>query len=742
MKISVKNKNLISKTQPRFRVSALSYAVLMASLCIYQASAYAADKTTNEETKTLATISLQAQGNWLDEANVQKVHEHAGARTIIDRNQLDEKATTSIRDALKHVPGVQVQENNGTGGSDLSLNMGVRGLTSRLSPRSTMLIDGVPLSFAPYGQPQLSLAPTSMGNIESVDVVRGAGSVRFGPQNVGGIINFATRAIPKDFGGSVGLTTEFTSGTDQLKYKPNVFIGGTTNNGFGAALLYSATQGDAYREANNDIDIEDILLKTAYEITDQDKIALNLHHYDGRGEIPEGLTKAKYAKNPYQSNVSRSFFVGRRTDASLKYSHKDEKNDFEVLGYYVKTFRSSDLENVLNATNSRLDTSPRDYKFWGIEPRYSRIYSFGDVNNEITVGYRYLEENSKEFSGRTANFNTQNGVVGPFIPRTSSQGGTTAHAIYIDNRFEMGPWSITPGLRFESIKSNNDFTAYINGVAVNTVNPKIKSDEFLPNLAVNYSVNDQWNIFANAGVSFGPLQYNQLAAVNTNSNLAISTIGGLQPEKSNNYEIGTKYLGNGLRAELTLFYLDFDKELIQERDAFANAIWTNLGTTSHKGVETGLSYDFGSMFDSLAGLKVYGNYTYTKAVAEAGNFKGKDLPLYSNHVANLGFGYQYNAWSINTDMYAQSKQHVPGNQDSNVYVTRASADGKLGDIQGYSTFAVRAGYDFGKRLSGLKVAGGIKNLFDRDYFTRSSDATGGKFAGQPRTFFLQTSVNF
>ena len=47
---------------------------------------------------------------------------------------------------------------------------------------------------------QLSFAPTSLSNIDSIDVVRGGGAVRYGPQNVGGIINFSTRAIPTDAG--------------------------------------------------------------------------------------------------------------------------------------------------------------------------------------------------------------------------------------------------------------------------------------------------------------------------------------------------------------------------------------------------------------------------------------------------------------------------------------------------------------------------------------------------------------
>ena len=214
----------------------------------------------------------------------------------------------------------------------------------------------------------------------------------------------------------------------------------------------------------------------------------------------------------------------------------------------------------------------------------------------------------------------------------------------------------------------------------------------------------------------------------------------MHPEKSKNYEIGTKYLGNGLNAELTAFDVDFKKELILERDAQNNGIWTDLGATSHKGVELGLAYDFAYLTDALEGLKLYSNYTFTKAVAEAGDFEDKDLPFYSRHTANVGLGYKVNQWSVNADMFAQSKQHSPGSGDT--YQTDESADGKLGDIPGYSTFAVRTAYDFGEQFHGLKIAGGVKNVFDKQYFTRSTDSTGGKYVGQPRTFYLQTSFDF
>ena len=37
---------------------------------------------------------------------------------------------------------------------------------------------------------------------------------------------------------------------------------------------------------------------------------------------------------------------------------------------------------------------------------------------------------------------------------------------------------------------------------------------------------------------------------------------------------------------------------------------------------------------------------------------------------------------------------------------------------------------------------GVKNLFDQQYYTRSSDNNAGLYLGEPRTFFVQASVGF
>ena len=243
---------------------------------------------------------VKVVGDWLGDAARNTVVDHPGARTVVRREELREAGATNLRDALRRIPGVQVQESNGTGGSDVSLNVGVRGLTSRLSPRSTILLDGVPIAVAPYGQPQVSMAPVGLGNIEAVDVVRGGGSVRYGPQNVGGVINFVTREIPEAFGGSAGVQFQ-GSEHGGIRTNTNAFVGGTTSSGLGVALLYNGLHGPGFREREDNESIDDVMLKAKYAFTAEDTLTGSIHHYDGQAGMPGGLTQADYDANPFQS---------------------------------------------------------------------------------------------------------------------------------------------------------------------------------------------------------------------------------------------------------------------------------------------------------------------------------------------------------------------------------------------------------------------------------------------------------
>ncbi len=692
----------------------------------------------------LGVTDIKVVGDWLDDADAALVQNHPGARTVVRREAMVEQGAMNVGEVLKRVPGVQVQDANGTGGSDISLNVGVRGLTSRLSPRSTVLIDGIPAAFAPYGQPQLSMAPISSGNLDSIDVVRGAGSVRYGPQNVGGVINFVTRAIPEQASAEIGTTLE-TSQHGGWKHIDTAFMGGTADNGMGVALLYSGVNGNGYRESNNGNDIDDVILKTHWAPTDVDDFSLNFHYYDAKADMPGGLTQAQYDADPFQSVRDYDNFSGRRKDVSFKWARQiDDRTQAEVLTYYTDSFRGS---TIASRDLKTLNSYPRSYYTFGIEPRVSHVFDVGPTTQEVSVGYRYLKEAMHEEASRVALVNNEP-VVRPgadghvYQDRT---GGTEANSVYVDNKIDVGNWTVTPGIRFEHINTDWHDRPVLDtaGKPVPEKKRSIESNEPLPALSVMYHMSEAWKLFANYETSFGALQYFQLGQ----GGIGNEPANGLQPEKAKTYEIGTRYNDDVWGGEVTLFYIDFDDEL----QYISNDVgWTNLGATKHQGIETSVHYDMAALDPRLDGLSANAGFTYTRATyeGEIPGFKGRDLPFYSRQVATAGLRYDINRWTWNLDAFAQSKQRSPGtgvNADGSFngnYITEGSADGQFGDIPGYVTWNVRSGYDFGPQVSNLKLGAGVKNIFDKQYFTRSSDNNSGMYVGAPRTFFVQASVGF
>jgi Fe(3+) dicitrate transport protein len=701
---------------------------------------------------------VKVVGDWLGDAALNTVADHPGARTVVRREELRESGAVNLRDALRRIPGVQVQESNGTGGSDVSLNVGVRGLTSRLSPRSTILLDGVPIAVAPYGQPQVSMAPVGLGNVEAVDVVRGGGSVRYGPQNVGGIINFVTRAIPETFGGSAGVQFQ---GAEHggIRTNTNAFVGGTASNGLGVALLYNGLHGPGFREREDNESIDDVMLKARYALGSEDTLTGSIHHYDGQAGMPGGLTQADYDADPFQSRRPFDDFHGRRTDYVLKYSHVDDRHSFEVQSYYSDSFRGSHIETITQNANGsyahQLNAYPRNYHVFAIEPRYSQLFDSGQVTHEIGIGYRYTKEAMHERTLRNAKYNSSLSYTpydsfpydGPYVLSGDNTGSNEAHALYLDDTINAGNWTITPGIRYERIDS--EWQAHPGGTVV-VKGPTERRKDYakpLPSLNVIYHVTDALRLYANAETSFGSLQYFQIGQKDSNNQFA----AGLEPETARTYEIGTRYDTKAWGGEITLFRINFDHELqlVGKLPGVADSHdgWTNLGATTHKGVESAAHVDLGEFSDTLRGLTLWGTATYTHAFYKHGSFEGRDLPFYSRRTANVGLRYGIAQWTFNLDAFSQSRQHSPGSPsfdpaNPTEYVTEPTPEGDLGDIPGWTTWNARAEYAFGPSLSNLRIGAGVKNLADKRYFTRSTDNNDGIYVGMPRTYFVQASVDF
>lgn len=663
------------------------------------------------------TATLTVVGDWLGTAREDDVFEHAGARDVLRREDFARTGATTMREALNRIPGVNAPENNGTGSHDMAMNFGIRGLNPRLASRTTVLMDGIPVPFAPYGQPQLSLAPVSLGNMDAVDVVRGGGAVRYGPQSVGGVVNFVTRAIPQDFGieaGMEGLLTP-TSTQNDPKGSGNFMIGGTADNGLGAALLYSGTRGSDWRE-HSSTKIDDVMLKTRYAPNEVHTFTSLLQYYEGRAQMPGGLSRADYNADRFQSTRPYDEFWGRRQLASLGYQYQpDTQHKFNILTFYTNTLRSGYLDQGKNIT-----LSPREYWVRGVEPRYSQSFTIANTAHEVGVGYRYVSESTHELR-YTSPASSGKLPTGSSPYDRDTQSGTEAHAWYLDDRIDIGDWTITPGMRYEHIQSyQNNF--------IKGEKQEIGYNAPLPALNVLYHLNDAWNLYANTEGSFGTVQYSQIGK-------AVSS-GSVEPEKARTWELGTRYDNQVLQAEAGLFLINFSNQY--DSNQVTDSV-TARGKTRHTGLESKVRYDLGDLSPALENLSVSASYAYVNAVIrEQGDYHGNQVPFSPKHKGTLGLDYLTGSWTFNFNSEYQSSQFA-----DNANTREESADGSTGRIPGFMLWGARANYDFGPQYANLNLAVGVKNIFDHEYFTRAYDDNNkGIYAGQPRTVYLQGSVKF
>ena len=644
---------------------------------------------------------------------------HPGARSVIRRSEAQQEGLTTVREALNRIPGVNAPENNGTGSHDMALNIGIRGLNPRLASRSTLLMDGIPVPYAPYGQPQMSFGPVSLGLMDAVDVVRGGGAVRYGPQNVGGIINFVTRRIPeKPFAGdaSVQLQSSPSSTQSSPKKTANLMLGGTAANGLGMALLYSGTRGSDWRE-HSETHIDDVILKGNYQFNPAHSAHAMVQHYEGRAEMPGGLTQANFNKDPYQSTRPIDGFWGRRTLAAAGYKYAQGERKASVNSFFTTTLRSGYLDQ--GRFNS---LSPRYYWVRGIEGHLAQGFSTGlNSHHEIGIGYRYINEASHELRYRE---NTNSGVLPSPSSRNDrdTRGQTRAHAISIDDRIDLGDhWTITPGIRYERIRPRQ----------YNLVSHRPYHGNYhtaLPALNVMYWLRDGINFYANTEGSFGSMQYSRMP-----NRVRAQDIS---PEKARTWEVGMRYDIGALKADLDLFLINFNNQY--ESSQTTDSV-TVRGKTRHKGLEGSFFYRLGHLNSALQGVELYGNYAFVDArIREAGPNRGNRVPFSSRHKGLLGVSYKQGGLKLGLENAFQSSQYA-----DNANTVAASADGSTGRIPGYAVWHLRAGYDFGGTMSNLSLNMGVKNIFNRTFYTRShDDSNTGLYLGQPRTVYVQASVKF
>lgn len=657
----------------------------------------------------------------------QKLDRVPGSAAVLNKTHIENIAPISGNEVFRKIAGVHALEEDNVG---LRANIGIRGLDPSRSRSVLVLEDGIPVALAPYGEPEMYYTP-SMDRMTGIELVKGSGSILFGPQTFGGVLNYLTAdppALPTTSLNIRGGEGGFLVG--QIGYGTSI-----SNTGFNATYLRK--QGNNVGLLN--YRINDLTSKIKFMLNENSVIGIKLSVYDETSNSTYvGLSQAMYDEGiydfthpspddrldirRYSGSITHDLFISDnitlRTTAfgyttTRNWSRQDFDNVFNPDREYVRIVGNPDVEGGALYFRDGVGNRNRSFEVAGIEPRLSVNYELGGIKNELDFGIRYLYERAFE---QRVNGN----VLSPFSGDLVEDEIRTGRALssYLQNAFNITDnFSITPGLRLEYFEYTRDIKR-LSGKNVEITNTDAVT-ELIPGIGFNYRVLSGIVIYGGIHRGYGPPRVKD----------AISAQGiseELGAEKSWNYELGTRsQLGKGIDIELTGFFMDFSNQIIPVSESAGGtgkpgATLTNGGATSHFGLESSFAIRFHELISSDYDIIFSTNATLVSAEFSADRFvkngnevvnvKGNKVPYAPEILVTSGLLIKA---PFNFDL-SLSATYIGKQYGDALNREIGTLNGREGPIPSYFILDARLSYRL-PSFENMALSLSIKNLLDERY---------------------------
>jgi Fe(3+) dicitrate transport protein len=671
-----------------------------------------------------------------------------GSAAVIPAQELQAMQPLSANEALRTLPGVHVQDEEGVG---LRANVGIRGLDPDRSRTLLVLEDGVPVALAPYGEPEMYYSPP-IDRMNRVELVKGSGSILFGPQTIGGVLNYVTADAPSVTTGSVMLRGgEGRSRLVQANY------GGSWSGVRGNIGAFDKRASDL---AGLWFNVSDVTAKLGTR-TAAGELGVKATYYDERSNSTYvGLTQAMFDASPYTHPAPNDLLHIRRYAVTASHETGFLGNSSVRTSAYAyqttRDWRRQDYGYTPDGTQHvfRNSTGNRNRSFdvAGIEPRFRTVWPRGGRPIELDFGTRLHYERARDqhINGATATAST--GEVRDDEIRVGK-----AVSAFVQSRFFITPaLHVTPGLRLERFTYDRTILrarvrrATGSGTTREVEDVNIQGGdavaEVIPGVGSAWSPSPLFTLFAGVHRGFAPprvkdgLVYPDPTLGVDDQIPELQTLS-LDAERSLNYELGTRLTPRPyLSLEATAFYLDFTNQIIEpslSAGSAADVALANQGATRHRGVEAALSFDVAKAMGQPFGLIARVAATRTAAefskdrflrspAGDTVNVRGNRLPYAPEMTASASLTFDHPAGLL----LRLDGLHV-GEQFADNFETRAgSANGRTGLIPAYRVFDFSAQYRL-PVLSGLSLTAAVKNLAGDKYI--ASRRPEGIKPGLPRT---------
>jgi Fe(3+) dicitrate transport protein len=681
-----------------------------------------------------------------------------GSAEVVTQQRLVAMVPLTGNEVLRTLPGVHIQEEEGLG---LRANVGIRGLNPDRSRTVLMLEDGVPVALNPYGEPEMYYTPP-IDRMERVEVVKGSGSILFGPQTIGGVINYVTPSAPLRPEGSLSL-----QGGSGGYLRAMGSYGGTWNS---VGMRLGAMHRRVADVAGLFADVTDVNGKFGFPVGRGSRVGVKLGVYDEvSNSTYVGLTEAMFREDPYRHPAPDDRLRLRRYSASATHDLAlGAAATLRTTAYGYTTTRDWQRQDyVYSADGSQVLLRPttgnrnRGFEVFGVEPRLQLAFDLGRVRNELDAGVRAQHEWAEDAHVDGSTPTARTGEVRDYEVRTG-----TAFSAFVQNRFFLAErFQVTPGLRVESYAYERNILR----TRVRRVDPatgavtRLPEDvdirsgdglvELIPGLGMTWNATDAVTVFAGAHRGFAPPRVKDALIYEDATVPAGQAVGDLvslqlDAERSLNLELGVRAAPlPGVSLEATGFLLDFSNQIIPpslSAGSVAQGVLANQGETRHAGIESSLGVDWGALAGWPLALTTQLRHTHVRSEFSADRFmvrgrdtvnvRGNRLPYAPENLWTVVFGVEHpSGLNLHLDGVRVDEQFT-----DNFETVAASANGRNGLIPAYSVWNAAASYRL--PASGLTLSATVKNLTDATYI--ASRRPEGIRPGTPRLVQLGVRVGF
>ncbi|QKF58523.1 TonB-dependent receptor [Aliarcobacter lanthieri] len=683
------------------------------------------------DTQTTKLDEVTVSANKMEE-NIQDVPQSI---SVIDEETIEQKGIRKIQEIIKEVPNMNIMGNTGMGN-----NVSFRGLNASVFTNSNpvvVYIDGVPYYDRYDYDP-------SLVDVEQVEVLRGPQGTLYGKDAIGAVINIVTKNPKNDWSGTLGA--EY--GNDNTYHTRLNTSGAIIDNKLFAGINGSFDHSDGWitnhypnmkkhaNEKNNRKSSAFLLYKPTDELSTRLTVTDNYsknYFMDGFSSDPNldiNSLKRNDAKNV--SFDVPTFTKSKAKSQALQLFYELDK--FKIDS--TTTHKKFDLASEFDADNrsNNLNDGLKQFNYTNTDT-WTQELKLSSKNQDIKwVTGLYLDKEKRDqgpYGGQQWSDMTSSGMgAGVFMGNAYSTMNSNTYAIFGQTMIPLGnDFELTLGGRYQKVKKDIDTLAKSSfaGMQFPDIHyvDKKSWNTFLPKAALSYKVNDNLKTYISISKGYMPGGFNYYPSSDKSSE------NSFEPQKSLNYEIGAKYIGDSFALNTSIFRMNIEDIHVYKQLMGSNIFATGNAKKAHsQGIEIDGTYFFSdnlSIFGSLGIIKAkYDEY-------DNGNrtYNGENIEYSPQYTANFGISYLANSG-------------IYGRVDLNAIGKTTFIDGANNDRLIQADGGITANAKIGYKIGTWDLYGYITNITNEDYITSYLSKNGSSWVAfnEPRRFGIGAIYKF